>query len=212
MVASTSWNGSSNKFASTLAHNVASTSPDQQEVDGLGGYFRNLNQSLSSYCLAVQESGYFSWKATNTQKTSVVTCTRKMTGSICDNDGTYTETYPPTYTATMKPPCCGQCVITAWKAYKISYLSTIQPAWATCVDVGGVLWDPPSALTSVSLVNGFDPASPVPTATSPSSTKTASPRAHLPPVPPMTDPPTQPSAKANFSRSTRTKLTNSPFR
>ncbi len=77
--------------------------------------------------------------------------------------------------------------------YDISYLSTIQPAWATCVDVGGVLWDPPSALTSVSLVNGFDPPSPVPTATSRSSTNTASPRAHLPPVPPMTDPPTQPS-------------------
>ncbi len=77
--------------------------------------------------------------------------------------------------------------------YDISYLKTIQPAWATCVDVGGVLWDPPSALTSVSLVNGFDLPSPVPTATSPSMTNTASPRAHLPPVPPMTDPPTQPS-------------------
>ncbi len=138
MEASTSWNGSSNKFASTLAHNGTSISPDQQEIEGLGAYFKDLNQSLSSYCLAFQESGYFSWKATNTQTTSVVTCTRKMTGNICDNDGTHTETFPPTYTATMKPPCCGQCVIAASKAYAIFWPTPApQPKISTLVGADG---------------------------------------------------------------------------
>ncbi len=142
MEASTSWIGSSNKFASTLAHIVTSTSPDQQEIEDLGTYFGNINQSLSSYCLAVQEKNHFSWKATNTQATSVVTRTRKMTGGICDNDGTYTKTFPPTYTRTMKPPCCGQCVITAWKASAVFWPTPApQPKISTLVGADGfTLW------------------------------------------------------------------------
>ena len=38
--------------------------------------------------------------------------------------------------------------------YDISYQNTIQPEWATCVDVGGILYDPPMALTSASALIG----------------------------------------------------------
>lgn len=88
--------------------------------------------------------------------------------------------------------------------YDISYLKTFQPAWATCVPVGGWVWDPPSALTSVSSLNGVDPHIPIAEIASPSLTistspgapdliKPASPGAHLPPAPPLTDPPNHPS-------------------
>ena len=77
--------------------------------------------------------------------------------------------------------------------YDISYLSTIQPEWATCVDVGGIVYDPPSALTSASALNGPDPQATFPKAASPSLTHSATPGAHLPQAPPMTDPPIGPS-------------------
>ena len=77
--------------------------------------------------------------------------------------------------------------------YDISYLSTIQPEWATCVDVGGIVFDPPSALTSASALNGPDPQATVPKAASPSLTHSATPGAHPPQAPPMTDPTIGPS-------------------
>ena len=81
-----------------------------------------------------------------------------------------------------------------------SLLSTFQPAWATCIPVVDWVWDPPSALTSVSSLNGVDPHTPIAEITSPSLTisaspgapdliKSASPGVHLPPAPPLTDPP-----------------------
>ena len=76
--------------------------------------------------------------------------------------------------------------------YDISYLST-QPEWATCVNVGGIVYDPPSALTSASTLNGPDPQATFPKAASPSLTHSATPGAHLPQAPPMTDPPIEPS-------------------
>ena len=84
--------------------------------------------------------------------------------------------------------------------YDISYLSTLQPAWATCVDVGGWVWDPPEAFTSVSSLDGVDPHKMAPKVasislsnpSSPSLTNLISPGAHLPPTPPMTNPPTDP--------------------
>ena len=136
MEVSTSLNVASNKSAEALAHEATSASPDQQEIEDLD-VFVNLNASLSSYCLSVQENGYFSWKATNTQSTSFVTCTQKMTGSVCDNGGTYIETYPPQYTTTIKPPCCGQCAITAWTAY-------------------AVFWPTPAPLPKISTLVGAD--------------------------------------------------------
>ena len=101
MEVSASWKGVSNK---SVPISVTSTSPDQREIEDLGYYFVNLNESLSSYCLNIQESRYFSWRTTNTQKTSVVTCTQNVTDSSCDNPGTYTETYPPQYTPTSNLP------------------------------------------------------------------------------------------------------------
>lgn len=77
--------------------------------------------------------------------------------------------------------------------YDISYLSTIQPEWATCVDVGGILYDPPMALTSASALIGPDPQATFPKAASSSLTHSATPGAHLPQAPPMTDPPIEPS-------------------
>ena len=77
--------------------------------------------------------------------------------------------------------------------YDISYLSTIQPEWVTCVNVGGVLYDPPRALTSASALNGPDPQATFSKAASPSLTLSATPGAHLAQAPPMTDPPIGPS-------------------
>lgn len=135
MEVSVSWNGTLDKFASA---SVTSTSPDQQEINDLGSHFVNFNKSLSSYCLTVQESGYFSWKTTNTQTTSVVTCTNNVTDSSCDNPGTYTETYPPQYTPTFKPPCCGNCVIQAWKAHALFWPTPApQPKVSTLVGADG---------------------------------------------------------------------------
>ena len=83
--------------------------------------------------------------------------------------------------------------------YDISYLSTIQPAWATCVNVGGILWDPPSALTSASFLNSPHLPSPIYRTASPSLTNLASPGAHLSPTPSMTDPPARPSVPKETS-------------
>ena len=84
--------------------------------------------------------------------------------------------------------------------YDISYLRTLQPAWATCVDVGGIVWDPPKASTSVSALNGVDPQHLGPKVasfsltnpSSPSLTNLISPGAHVPPTPPTTNPPPDP--------------------
>lgn len=135
MQVSASWNGASNKSASTSA---TLPSPDQAEIEDLGSYFTNLNKSLSAYCLKIQESAYSSWKTTNTQKTSVVTCTQNVTDSSCDNAGTYTETYPPQYTPIIKPPCCGNCVIQAWKAHALFWPTPApQPEISTLVGADG---------------------------------------------------------------------------
>ena len=135
MEVSASWNGALDKSASA---SVTFPSPDQLEIEGLAGYFRNFNQSLSSYCFTLQESGYFSWKTTNTQTTSVVTCTKNFTDSSCNHFGTYTETYPPQYTPTFKPPCCGQCVIGAWKAHALFWPTPApQPKISTLVGADG---------------------------------------------------------------------------
>ena len=124
--------------ASTLAQIATSTSPDQQEFIDLGASFRNLNESLSRYCLHVQESAYLSWKTTNTQATSAVTCRQNVTSGLCDNPGTYTLTYVPQFTPKIQPPCCGQCVITAWKAYAVFWPTPApQPGISTLVGADG---------------------------------------------------------------------------
>ena len=74
--------------------------------------------------------------------------------------------------------------------YDPSYLSTLQPEWATCVDVGGILYDPPRALTSASALNSPQPQVIIPTAVSPSLTYSATPGAYIPQAPSMTDPQT----------------------
>ena len=124
--------------ASTSAQIATSTSPDQQEFIDLGYNFVNFNQSLSRYCLRVQESAYLSWKTTNTQATSVVTCRQTVTEGLCDNPGTYTETFVPHFTPKMHPPCCGQCVITARKAYAVFWPTPApEPRITTLVGADG---------------------------------------------------------------------------
>ena len=76
--------------------------------------------------------------------------------------------------------------------YDPSYLSTLQPEWATCVDVGGILYDPPRALTSAPALNSPQPQVIIPTALSPSLTYSATPGAYIPQAPSMTDPHTGP--------------------
>ena len=84
--------------------------------------------------------------------------------------------------------------------YDPSYLSTLQPEWATCVDVGGMLYDPPRALTLASALNSPQPQVTIPTAVSPSLTYSATPGAYIPQAPSMTDP----RAGALTPKSTRT--------
>ena len=116
---------------------VLSTSPDQQEIELLGSDFHSFNQSLSSYCLNEQKSAYFSWKATNTQTTSFVTCKGEVREG-CYNIGTFIETQPPQYVPTIKPPCCGQCVIDATKAQAIYWPTPApQPSISTLVGADG---------------------------------------------------------------------------
>ena len=77
--------------------------------------------------------------------------------------------------------------------YFISDLSTIQPEWATCVQNGQMIYDPPSALTPVSALNGPGPPATITQAASPSLVHSASPGAHSPQAPPLTNLPTRPS-------------------
>ena len=72
--------------------------------------------------------------------------------------------------------------------YDPSYLSTLRPEWATCVDVGGILYDPPRALTSASALISPQPQVIVPTAVSPSLTYSATPGAYIPQDPSITGP------------------------
>ena len=124
--------------ASTLTQIATSTSPDQQEFINLGYNFINLNESLSRYCLHVQESAYLSWKTTNTQATSVFTCRQTVTGGLCDNPGIYTETNVPQFTPKIQPPCCGQCAIDAWKAYAVFWPTPApEPRISTLVGADG---------------------------------------------------------------------------
>ena len=116
---STSLVGNSNMSVSTLAQIATSTWLDQREFIDLDGYFQNLNPSLSRYCLHVYESAYLSWKTTNTQATSVLTCRSTVAESPCLYAGTYVETDVPQFTPKIKPPCCGQCFIAAQKAQAV---------------------------------------------------------------------------------------------
>ena len=77
--------------------------------------------------------------------------------------------------------------------YDIYYLSTMQPEWATCVQGGQIIYDPPSALTPVSALNGPGPPATITQAASPSLVHSASPGAHFPQAPPLTNLPTRPS-------------------
>ena len=131
---SASWNGASNISAPTRAQIATSTSPDQKEFLDLSANFVDYNHSLSLYCLHIQESAYLSWKTTNIQATSTFHCTQKETEGPCDNDGPYTETVVPDFTPTMKPPCCGQCFITASRAHALFWPTpALQPNISTLV-------------------------------------------------------------------------------
>lgn len=94
----------------------SSESPDQVEIDGLSAYFRNLNASLSGYCLSLQIKSFYNFKATNTIP--------PLTSTI--RDGNFTFTIPPQYSATISPPCCGQCYIQADEAHVV-YWPTPAP-------------------------------------------------------------------------------------
>lgn len=107
--------GNLNMSVSTLAQIATSTWLDQREFIDLEGRFQNLDQSLSRYCLHLYESAYLSWKTTNTQTTSVLTC-RSVAESPCLHAGTYVETDVPQFTPKIKPPCCGPCTIAAQTA------------------------------------------------------------------------------------------------
>ena len=110
-------NTSASKMSAWAQAPIAtSTSPDQREFINLGYNFRDLNESLSLYCLHAQESAYTSWKTTSTQATSIVTCVQNVAEGQWNDAGTYTETYMPEFTPTLPSPCCGQCTITAPRA------------------------------------------------------------------------------------------------
>ena len=77
--------------------------------------------------------------------------------------------------------------------YFISYLSTIQPEWATCVQDGQIIYDPPSALTQISALIAPRPPATTTQAASPSLVHSASSGAHFPQAPPLATLPTRPS-------------------
>ena len=80
--------------------------------------------------------------------------------------------------------------------YFISWLSTIQPEWATCSQNGQIIYDPPSALTPVFALNGPGPPATITQAASPSLAHSASPGAHFPQAPPLTNLPSTKSKDA----------------
>lgn len=130
--------GSLNTSVSTLAQIATSTWLDQREFIDLEDLFQNLDQSLSRYCLHVYESAFLSWKTTNTQTTSVLTCRSTVTESPCLHPGTYVETDVPPFTPKIKSPCCGPCTIAAQKAQAIFWPTPApQPNISTLVGADG---------------------------------------------------------------------------
>ena len=126
----------SNVFAQ--APIATTTMSDQRELIDLGYNFNDLNESLSVYCLNVQESSYLSWKTTNTHATGIVTCIQNVAEGQWDDAGTYTETYMPEFTPTLQPPCCGQCAITASRASAFFWPTPApQPKISTLVGADG---------------------------------------------------------------------------
>ena len=129
--------GNLNMSVSTSAQ-IATSTWDQREFIDLDGYFQNLDQSLSRYCWHVYESAYLSWKTTNTQETSVLTCRSTVAESPCLNAGTYVETNVPQFTPTIIPPCCGQCFIGAQKAQAVFWPTPApRPDISTLVGADG---------------------------------------------------------------------------
>ena len=130
--------GSLNMSVSTSAQIATSTWLDQREFIDLEGLFQDLNPSLSRYCLHVYESAYLSWKTTNTQTTSVLTCRSTVAESPCLLHGTYVETDVPQFTPKIKPPCCGPCFIAAQKAQAFFWPTPApQPNISTLVGTDG---------------------------------------------------------------------------
>ena len=80
--------------------------------------------------------------------------------------------------------------------YFISWMSTIQPEWATCSQNEQIIYDPPSALTPVFALNGPGPPATTTQAASPSLAHSASPGAHFPQAPPLTNLPSTKSKDA----------------
>ena len=80
--------------------------------------------------------------------------------------------------------------------YFISWLSTIQPVWATCSQNEQIIYDPLSALTLVFALNGPGPPATITQAASPSLAHSASPGAHFPQAPPLTNLPSTKSKDA----------------
>lgn len=130
---------------STSASALSSETPDQLEIDGLAAMFKNLNVSLSSYCLSLQIESYYNYKSTNTIPPVTSTYIHEAhdadstnTSSLTFFNVTGTETITPQYSPTVSPPCCGLCYIEADEAHAVYWPSPApQPNVSTIVGAHG---------------------------------------------------------------------------